>query len=58
MPEAERERIIEVVLKNPELFKKIGEEAQVYTKAGMDQTMAMMKVMQKYQSELQKVMKP
>lgn len=56
MPEAEQERVIKVVLENPELFEKIGKEIQEKIKGGMDQTHASMAVMQKYQNELKKLM--
>ncbi len=56
VPEAEQERIINIVTKNPELFQKIATEAQEHIKGGMDQTSAMQKVMMKYQNELKEVM--
>ncbi len=56
MPEAEQERIIKLVSQNPELFKKIGNEVQEKIKGGMDQMNATMSVMQKYKTEIQKVM--
>lgn len=56
VPEAEQERIITLVTENPELFEKIGKEIQEKIKSGMPQTNATMVVMQKYQSELQKLM--
>jgi len=56
MPEAEQDRIINIVTKNPELFQKIATEAQEHIKGGMDQQSAMMKVMGKYQEELKKVL--
>ncbi|MCC6520713.1 hypothetical protein IT403_01885 [Candidatus Nomurabacteria bacterium] len=57
MPEAEQDRIINVVIEHPELFEKIGKEIQEKIKGGMDQTMATMRVMEKYKDDLQKVMK-
>jgi len=56
MPEADQERVIAIVTKNPELFQKIAMEAQEHIKGGMDQQAAMMKVMGKYQEELKKVL--
>lgn len=56
MPPAEQERIMKLVTQNPELFKKIGNEVQEKIKGGMDQMNASLLVMQKYKSELQKVM--
>jgi len=56
MPEAEINRIVELVNKNPELFKKIGEEIKAKTKAGRSQQAATMEVMRAHQGELQKVL--
>ena len=56
VPEAEVDRIIALVEKNPELFKKIGDEIQAKVKAGRSQTAASMEVMRAHQSELQKVL--
>lgn len=55
IPEAEQDKIIAIVTKNPELFQKIANEAQEHIKGGMDQMSAMQKVMMKYQDELKKV---
>lgn len=53
VPEAQREQIMAVVQKNPELFKKIGEEVdRRVKKGGEDQMKATMEVMKKYRSEL------
>lgn len=57
MPEAEVNRIIMLVEKNPELFKKIGDEIQAKVKAGRSQMAASMEVMRAHQAELQKVLK-
>ncbi|MFA5933623.1 MAG: hypothetical protein WC795_00125 [Candidatus Paceibacterota bacterium] len=57
MPQSQQDLIMKVVMENPELFKKIGEEIKAKTKAGMDETAASMTVMRKYQGELAKVMK-
>lgn len=56
VPDAEVERIMAVVEKNPELFKKIGDEIQAKVKAGRSQMAASMEVMRAHQSELQKVL--
>ncbi|MCK9345214.1 MAG: hypothetical protein M0P64_03810 [Candidatus Pacebacteria bacterium] len=56
VPEAEVARIIALVEKNPELFKKIGDEIQAKVKAGRSQMAASMEVMRAHQSELQKVL--
>lgn len=53
VPEAQREQIMAVVQKNPELFKKIGEEVdRRVKKGGEDQMKATMEVMKKYRDEL------
>ncbi|MBP6854856.1 MAG: hypothetical protein KBD26_02945 [Candidatus Pacebacteria bacterium] len=44
--------IMTIMEKNPELFKKIQSEVEAHTKSGMNETMASMVVMKKYQSEL------
>lgn len=56
VPEAEVDRIVELVSKNPELFKKIGDEIQAKIKSGRSQTAAAMEVMRAHQAELQKVL--
>lgn len=56
VPASEQEKIISMVEKNPELFKKIAVEAQEKMKTGKDQTAAMLEVVQKYQDELKGLM--
>lgn len=57
VPDAEVDRIIMLVEKNPELFKKIGDEIQAKIKSGRSQQAASMEVMRAHQAELQKVLK-
>ena len=57
VPEAERERILALMEKNPDFFKKIGEEVQKRVKAGQSEMSATMVVMREHQSELQKLLK-
>ena len=57
VPEAEQDRIIGLIEKNPDLFKQIAEETQEKVKGGMGQQEAAMMVMKKYQGELQGLMK-
>jgi transcription elongation factor GreA-like protein len=57
VPEAEQERILAVVEKNPDLFLKIGKEIQEKMKGGKEQMAAAMEVMQKYKEELTSIMK-
>ncbi len=57
VPEAEQDRIIEMVEKNPDLFQKIALEIQSEMKNGKDQMAATMQVMKKYESELRAIQK-
>lgn len=56
VPPAQRDQIIALVQKNPELFKKIGEEIERRTKGGESQMKASMEVMKKYRAELATIM--
>ncbi|MDB5245003.1 MAG: hypothetical protein JWN90_108 [Parcubacteria group bacterium] len=56
VPEAQREQIMALVQKDPELFKKIGEEVERRTKGGEPQMKATMEVMKKYRNELAGIM--
>ncbi|MEK7099668.1 MAG: hypothetical protein AAB883_00815 [Patescibacteria group bacterium] len=56
MPEGQRDQIMTLVQKDPELFKKIGEEVERRTKGGEPQMKATMEVMKKYRTELSKLM--
>jgi len=59
VPAAQREQMIALVQKDPDLFKKIGEEVdRRVKKGGEDQMKATMEVMKKYRTELAKIMKP
>jgi hypothetical protein len=54
MPAAQQEQIMALVQKNPDLFKKIGEEVDRRVKKGGEPQMkATMEVMKKYRQELQ-----
>lgn len=57
VPEAQREQIMQLVTKNPELFKKIGEEVDRRVKKGGEPQMkATMEVMKKYREEIAALM--
>lgn len=57
VPEGQREQIMTLVTKNPELFKKIGEEIDRRVKKGGEQQMkATMEVMKKYRTDIAKLM--
>lgn len=53
LPEAQREQMTTLVAKDPELFKKIGEEIERRKKGGEGEMKASMEVMKKYRAELQ-----
>ena len=55
-PPEQRELIMTLMEKDPALFEKIALEMQAEIKAGKSQMAAAMKVMPKYQAELQKAM--
>lgn len=55
VPDEELDKIITLVEKNPELFKKIGDEIQAKMNSGIDQQAATLAVMQAHKDELQKV---
>lgn len=57
MPEAEIDRIVDIVGRNPEIFKKIGDEIQAKIKSGRSEQAAAMEVMRAHQAELQKVLR-
>ena len=52
VPEAQREQMTTLVMKDPQLFKKIGEEIERRKKGGEGETKAAMEVMKKYRAEL------
>ena len=52
VPEAQREQMMALVTKDPELFKKIGEEIERRKKGGEPEMKASMEVMKKYRTEL------
>lgn len=57
VPEAQQEKILDMIEKNPDFFQKIAKEVQDMVKQGRDQQAATMEVMRKYQGELQGIMK-
>lgn len=56
LPEGQREQMTALVSKNPELFKKIGEEIERRKKGGETETKAAIEVMRKYRAELAALM--
>ena len=56
LPEAQQDKLIEGMLKNPLLFEKMAKEIKALEKQGKNQMAASMEVMKKYQNELRDVM--
>jgi hypothetical protein len=52
VPEERRDQVMNMVGKNPDLFKKIGEEIERRKKGGESEMKATMEVMRKYRAEL------
>jgi len=57
VPDAEIDKFIAMVEKNPDFFKQVAVEAQEKMKSGMGQQEAVMAVLQNKQAELQKIIK-
>jgi len=59
MSDEQRDQIMTLVQKNPDLFQKIAKEIDTRVKkGGEDQTKASMEVMKKYREELAAVLQP
>lgn len=56
VPEAQRDQMLALIQKDPELFKKIGEEVERRKKGGESEVKAAMEVMKKYRVELAALM--
>lgn len=56
VPAHEQDRIIGLIEKNPDFFKKIAEETQEKVKGGMSQQDAVTAVLRAHQDEFRKVM--
>jgi len=56
VPPAQREQMTALVTKDPQLFKKIGEEIERRKKGGEGETKAALEVMKKYRTELSALM--
>ncbi len=56
VPEAQRDQMIALVSKDPNLFKKIGEEIERRKKGGESEMKASMEVMKKHRNELSALM--
>jgi hypothetical protein len=55
VPAEQRDQMMALIEKNPEFFKKIGEEIQKRVKSGQSEMAATMVVMREHQAELQKL---
>lgn len=55
VPEQQIDMVINMMEKNPELFKIIATEIQAKVKTGMDQNTAALQVFKKYENELKKL---
>lgn len=55
VPQAEQDKIFNMIEKNPELFQKIALEVQEEVKKGKDQMSATMEVAKRYEAELKKL---
>ncbi len=56
VPQAEQDKLFAMIEKNPDLFRKIAEEAQVEMKKGKSQMDAVMAVAKKYEGDLKGLM--
>ncbi len=56
VPQAEQDKILAMLEKDPALFQKIAEETQVAMKAGKGQQEAALSIAKKYEAELKKLM--
>ncbi len=56
LPEDQRNMMTTMISKNPDLFKKIGEEIERRKKGGESETKAALEVMKKYRTELASLM--
>ena len=56
VPQAEQEKIFQLMEKEPALFQKIALEVQAEMKKGKDQTSATMEVAKRYESQLKGLM--
>ena len=55
MSDAQQEQLLDVIVANPDFFKKIQHEIDLKKKQGIPEQAAMMTVMREHQGELQKI---
>ena len=56
VPADQRDKLMGIMEKHPDFFKKIGEEVQKRVKGGQSEMAATLVVMREHQAELQKIM--
>lgn len=56
IPTEDRERILRIVTKNPELFQGIATKIKHQMDSGKDQNVATMSVMREYQAQIKELM--
>lgn len=57
LPQDQQDKLMNAMIKNPQLFEKMGKEIKALEKAGKNQMFASVEVMKKYESELRDLMK-
>jgi hypothetical protein len=57
VPEAEQQKMMDMVEQNPDLFMNIAKEVEAKMKEGKDQRAATMEVVEKYQADLKGLLK-
>jgi hypothetical protein len=55
VPQADQDKVFDMLEKNPDLFQKIGLEVQEEMKKGKDQMAATMEIVKKYETDLKKL---
>lgn len=56
IPEEQKQKVLEMVSKNPEFFNKIAEEVKKEIDNGKDQMSATIEVVSRYKEELKKIL--
>ncbi len=56
VPQAEQEKILDLVERNPEFFENLAKELQEGLKSGRDQQTVAMEIMAKHKDELSRLM--
>jgi hypothetical protein len=56
LTQSDRQRIFQLVEKNPDFFQKMAKEVQDEMKSGKDQTSTIMEVVKKYENDLKSLL--